>query len=68
MWRQGWGETRDETLLINNVQGRELITTEFKHRKLVLESQKSGGGGKSGYWNLEQARNLSAIVCECYRM
>ena len=63
------GSERDKRqyFTINNIQGQELITTEFKHRNLVLESWKLCGGGRNGYWNLEWGQNLTAIVCEYYR-
>ena len=53
------GEKRQD-FTINNVQGQELINTEFQ------ESQKLCRGGRIGYWNPEWARNLSVMVHGCY--
>ena len=62
----GSEENKRQDFTINNVQGQELIITEFKHRIEFWESWKSCGGDRNGYWNLERAGNLSVIVHGCY--
>ena len=54
----GSEENKRRDFTINNVQGWELLTTEFKHRTWFLGILEVAWDGRNGCWNLEWAGNF----------
>ena len=60
----GSERNKRQDFTIDSIQGQKLITTEFKHGKLVMGILEVVC--RCQRWLLESRGNWSVIVCECY--